>query len=187
MAARVALLLFLTLIVGGNAGARDVAFVPQVYGDGAGDIYAMNADGTGRTNLTNSPQDEVSPVWSPDGTKVAFVRYQRWTPDQGWIPDIWVMNSDGSGQDRITSGEFPAWSPDGSKIAFSLIVGNTHDVLVMNADGSGQTNLTNSPQDEISPDWSPDGTKIAYTTGRGYGSDISVMNADIGMALCRFL
>jgi Tol biopolymer transport system component len=176
---------FLTLLVGGNAGAQEELFVYQAYGLRPGDIWTMNADGTGRTNLTNSKQDELSPAWSPDRSRIAFVRWHGQNPNE---VEIWVMNSDGSGQARLTSGsidESPSWSPDGSRITFSrkhVYTSNPGDIFVMNADGSGETNLTNDPANQEHPDWSPDGSKIAYTgppgpTAAGF-TDIHVMNAD---------
>ena len=75
------------------------------------------------------------PAWSPDGLRIAFVRGN----------DIWVMNADGSGQRRLTSGaahdRAPNWSPDGRTIAFDQRVGSIHEIYVMNADGSGQHRL----------------------------------------------
>src|SRR6186997_1050120 len=55
-----------------------------------GDIYVVNADGTGRTRLTWSPAEEFSPTWSPDGTRIAFSRFT------GSHFQIFVMNADGS-------------------------------------------------------------------------------------------
>lgn len=98
------------------------------------DVYVMNADGTGQINLTDSLTHDEQPVWSPDGTRIAFVR--------GFY-DIWIMNADGSRQVNLTNTpeayEFaPWWSADGIRIFYSDNEGGRH---VMNADGSGQTLL----------------------------------------------
>src|SRR6266542_533118 len=127
--------------------------------DGNDEIYVMNADGTAQTNLTNNPATDARPVWSPDGSRIAFASTRG-----GFFFDIWVMNSDGSGapvdltNTPAGSDVRPDWSPDGTKLTFYFgDVG--HDVYVMNADGSGRTNLTNSAASDFGPVWSPDGTK----------------------------
>jgi len=154
------------------------------YRDGNGEIYVMNADGSGQTNLTNNGADERDFAWSADGTKIAF------TSDRDGSYSIYVMNANGSGVNRLTNdpgGDFwPAWSPDGTKIAFGRRVLPVEpwgfDIIVMNADGSGQTNVTNSGLSGVWngwPAWSPDGSKIAFTRSTFWGdSEIYVMNAD---------
>src|SRR2546421_124121 len=83
--------------------------------------------------------------------------------------EVYVMNADGSGQTRLTSGPgnslFPSFSPDGSKIAFTSDRDGDKEIYVMNADGSGQIRLTNSVGDDTYPTFSPDG-KIAFTSNR---------------------
>jgi Tol biopolymer transport system component len=163
----------------GEAPNGKIAFlgVGAGYGD---DIYVMNADGSGETRLTNSSAHEFSPVWSPDGEKIAFGRNSS----------IYVIDSDGTGQTRLTDDASAytglAWSPDGEKIAFTRSdVGTGNEAIyVMNADGSGKTRLTNFPKNEYSPTWSPDGEKIAFTREKvslkldAAIYDIYVMNAD---------
>jgi dipeptidyl aminopeptidase/acylaminoacyl peptidase len=86
--------------------------------DGNLEIYSMNPDGSGQTNLTNDPAEDTDPVWSPDGTRIAFVKASE------GHRNIYVMNADGSGQTNLTPGPVttgqanegtnPTWSPDGS-------------------------------------------------------------------------
>jgi Tol biopolymer transport system component len=141
--------------VGGPAAKYKILFLRDM-GGGNSDIFVMNADGSGQTNLTPSSTVAFFPVWSPNGSKILFLRYMG-----GGDNDIWVMNPDGSSQTNLTNSLtkneiFPVWSPDGSKILFLRDMGGgNRDIWVMNADGSNQTNLTNSPDDENFPSWSP--------------------------------
>ena len=122
------------------------------------DIWVMNADGSGRANLTNSDGlEERSPSWSPDGTLIAYMCRIGLQPDGATNPnptfEICVMNADGSGLPRrltvntVPDGT-PTWSPDGTQILFNRLVtpplGN-QQLFIMNADGSGQARVTPEP------------------------------------------
>src|SRR5438874_2710686 len=97
-------------------------------------VYVMNADGSGQTQLTfdAQPKDQV-PDWSPDGSEIAYLADTHGISDvvnPSW-GDIWVMNADGSDQHPITSGATyygTAWSPDGSRIATLDFTANTRIV-----------------------------------------------------------
>jgi Tol biopolymer transport system component len=149
-------------------------------------IYVMNADGSNVVNLSNLPDNtrgDAMPAWSPDGTRIAFVR------GDGSTIQIYVMNADGSNQTELTDGAIgqatsPAWSPDGTRIAFSLL----GEICVINSDGSNASNpvcLTNNSAADDDPEWSPDGTKIVFMSWRDVtpgsispNTEIYVMNAD---------
>ncbi len=144
--------------------------------DGNMEIYVMNADGSGLTNLTNDAANDINPAWSPDGRQIAFASNR----DGNY--EIYVMNADGSWKTFLTDTEgndyCPTWSPDGGRIAFFSDRDDNMEIYVMNADGSGLINLTNDPASDIHPAWSPDGGRIAFVSYRDDNFEIYVMNAD---------
>ncbi|HET9333634.1 MAG TPA: translocation protein TolB [Gemmatimonadota bacterium] len=166
-----------------SADNGKIAFESQR--DGNAEIYVMNPDGTGETNLTNNPALDTTPAWSPDGTKIAFASLR--TGDL----EIFVMNADGTNPINLTNSAntdlWPTWSPDGTKIAFHTFrdagSGLQSEIYVMDADGSNQTNLSQNAAIDVNPQWSPDGSKIAFMRQVPFSSDaeIYVMDAATGM------
>jgi WD40-like Beta Propeller Repeat len=157
-------------------------------------IWVMSSNGTGQVQVTTGA-GEYTPSWSPDGTRLVFVRSR--------LDQIWTVEVDGTGETLVASGlqdlyDAPQWSPDGTKIVFA----SDHrqrwpqqEIYTVHPDGTGMTRLTTAsdqlfpceayPQDTFGPDWSPDGTKIAYdyfhdtADGECTGpTALHVMNAD---------
>ena len=143
-------------------------------------IFVINANGSGRNQITATSTAKQDPAWSPDGTQIAYVANSVDLDGQTDL-EIWAINADGSGRRQLTHNSFPdtqpAWSPVGDRIAFvSARTGDTdRNVYVMDADGGNQANLTpNSPAGcspncyqghDDNPAWSPSGSTIAYVHG----------------------
>lgn len=130
------------------------------------EIWVINADGSGKTRLTNPGADveDYNPTWSPNGNRIAFHR-EKWNTDRC---NIFIVNSDGTGLTNITSGGGadtynydPDFSPDGSKIVYGHETISTEELRLMNPNGSGQQTLLTNVFPE-SPRFSPDGTMIAF-------------------------
>ena len=113
-------LLNFTLISASFAQRADMKIAFVSTRDGNREIYVMDADGKNLKNLTNSPGNDIFPVWSPHGKKIAYISGNL--GDENSL-EVFVMNADGSNPKNLTKNraeefEWPAWSPDGKKIAF---------------------------------------------------------------------
>src|SRR5215467_5102230 len=125
------------------------------------EIYLIDADGTGMTQLTNMTPAGLGAAfasWSPKGNKIAF--------NSPRTPNIYVAdidNPDVAVQLTFTGANMNArWSPDGSRITFESNRDGNREIYVMNADGSAQFRLTtNTVRDEV-PSFSPDGQWIVF-------------------------
>jgi TolB protein len=145
-------------------------------------IFSINADGTGKKELTTSWINR-DPAWSDDGSKIVFVRDAN-------LPQLWTMNADGSGKARLTHAPgkedgTPKLSPDAARVVFTRSKSYgvrclyRTDILVTDVDGSGTRNLTKTcRRREMSPQWSPDASKILFTRRTPSRTQIFVMNAD---------
>ncbi|RIK43760.1 MAG: hypothetical protein DCC58_09195 [Chloroflexi bacterium] len=137
---------------------RRIVFA-RVEGD-VSNIWVMERDGSNQRQLTHGISAH-EPVWSPDGTRIAF----SGSVDHG-LPDIWVMDADGSNLQVLTSNPYndlnPDWSPDGARIVYSRDSLGGARLFIMDADGGNQQQLTYGGAWQIHPAWSPDGTTIVY-------------------------
>jgi Tol biopolymer transport system component len=157
------------------------------YNTPAGDIWVMNADGTGRSRITDSgPGNDFDPDLSPDGRKVVFRTSRgRYAPDSHGIglEGIFVVDVHTRRERQIqprAGGLFPAWSPHGKKIAFSGLPRHgarpMDTIHVMNPDGSGLQDLGQLGECAT---WSPDSSQIMYCSHRGDGNwAVSVVDVD---------
>jgi WD40-like Beta Propeller Repeat len=158
-------------------GASGVGGVPgQAVGRAL--IEVIDADGTGMHALTDPPPgaEDSSPSWSPDSTRVAFVRL---TQEDGF--QIYTANVDGTDTAQVTATpgfkSHPAWSPDGRTIAFAgTPQGEPSQIYTVDAGGGTPTPLTDGSGSETSPLWVDGGTRIAFIHQEG--SELRTTNPD---------
>ncbi|QRN84124.1 PD40 domain-containing protein [Chloroflexota bacterium] len=158
------------------------------YSDMAGnpDIYIIQADGTGLTQLTDDAAFDDSPDLSPSGTRVVFLSARN-DPDPQFPDfkyDIYVVNCDGTGLTQLTATEagedHPSWSPDESRILFDADYDGDrfYEMYSMAADGTDLVRLTTGAHNDQFGEYSPDGSQIAFSSDRNGDWDIFTMDAD---------
>ncbi len=154
------------------------------------DIWVMNLDGSGMTQLTGVTAYErcnEGPEWSPDGSMIAFHSSRR--PEMGW--DAFVMRADGSAPVNVSDNPstelgtyndlVDGWSPDGRVVLDSDRDGTARTYLVR-PDGSGLEPLFGTG-DYLAPQWSPDGGKVLAARDGDGTRELYVMSADGTAAL----
>ena len=129
-------------------------------------LQIADSDGANPRTVLESPYPIMSPSWSPDGGKLAYVSFE------GNRSAIWVQNL--ATGDRYQLTDFPgingapAWSPRGDKIAVTLSKGSNPDIYVIDLDTRRLTKWTHSGAIETEPSWYPDNRSLAFTSDR-YG------------------
>ncbi|MDI1308649.1 MAG: Tol-Pal system beta propeller repeat protein TolB [Methylotenera sp.] len=140
-------------------------------------LKVADADGANPLTMVSSKEPIISPAWSPEGNKIAYVSFEKKKPI------IYVQSL--SGQRTVLAGfkgnnSAPAWSPDGSKLAIVLTYGANSQVYTINADGSGLSRVTKGNAIDTEPTWSSDGKWIYFTSDRGGRPQIYKVSANGG-------
>ncbi|HSJ52539.1 MAG TPA: hypothetical protein VLC52_02235 [Anaerolineae bacterium] len=154
------------------------------------EVYVMNADGSNWQRLTedatNDYYEDAALAWSPDSTRLAYVKYYNEGHSKG---NIFTVNVNTKEIVQVTSKDTashsPAWSPDGTRIAFSTYRSEesaSYDIVIANPNGDNVLNLTRAAKFDNQPRWSSDGAKIAFISNRDSSDStiyyLYVMNAD---------
>ncbi|MEO6387195.1 MAG: Tol-Pal system beta propeller repeat protein TolB [Croceibacterium sp.] len=142
-------------------------------------LAIMDSDGANHRFITNGQATALTPRYSPDYSKIAYVSYLN------GIARIYVYDIGSGRQTLVTESPnttfAPRWSPDGRSILYSMAISGNTDIYRVPASGGGQAiKLTDGPGIDVGGSYSPDGSKIVFESDRSGSQQIYIMDADGG-------
>ncbi len=128
-------------------------------------LQIADADGHSPQILLESPEPLLSPSWSPDGKKLAYVSFE------GKNSAIFVQDIKTGARDKVAANRginsAPAWSPDGTRLAMTLSKDGNTEIYIMHVASKSLQRITRNKAIDTEPNWSNDGKKLAFTSDRG--------------------
>ncbi|PKO84782.1 MAG: Tol-Pal system beta propeller repeat protein TolB [Betaproteobacteria bacterium HGW-Betaproteobacteria-11] len=164
----------------GERGVFSTRIAYVVKSTGRYELQIADADGGNPQAALASREPIISPVWSPDGGKLAYVSFEAKKP-------VVYVHDLASGRRHVAanfkgSNSAPAWSPDGKRLALVLTKDGSSQLYLIGADGSGAMRLASSSGIDTEPRFSPDGQYIYFTSDRGGSPQIYRIPASGGAA-----
>ena len=128
-------------------------------------LMVADADGWNPRTVVNSTEPLMSPSWSPDGRRLAYVSFE------GGNSGVWIQDIASGSREKVASfrgiNGAPSFSPDGNRLALTLSKGGNPDIYVMDLGSKHLTQVSNHFGIDTEPSWSPDGSSLYFTSDRG--------------------
>ncbi len=176
-------IIFKTLLNIDGAFSTRIAYVTVDRKDAKNSLYRLqiaDADGYDAKTILESPQPLMSPAWSPDGNRLAYVSFEERNSA------IYVQDVRTGAREKVVSGaginSSPAFAPDGQRLAVTRSLEGNPDIYVVDIASKQQRRLTTHEAIDTEASWAPDGSAIVFTSDRGGGPQIYQVSPNGGDA-----
>ncbi|ETD72395.1 translocation protein TolB [Pelistega indica] len=146
-----------------STGVRGIFTTKIAYVTGS-TLYVADADGENAQAVT-SGANIISPAWSPDGKRLAYVSFESGKPV------VYVQNLASGGRNAVANfkgnNSAPAWSPNGSQLAVALSMDGLSNIYLIGSNGGSPRKVTDSPEIDTEPYFFPNGSGLIFTSDRG--------------------
>jgi Tol biopolymer transport system component len=175
----------LAVFFGGQVFGYKSQIAYEVYNEGDWDIYLMDVTRGFAHNITPHSAWDHEPVWSPDGSRIAYTALQDGDSDihliQIMCPSpIQPCDTPRNLTQHAGHEHDPVWSPDGTRIAFVSDRDHNPEIYVMDQNGDNLHNLSTNPVIDDTPIWSPDGAQIVFRSDREDSQRLYTVDASGG-------